>query len=216
MEMLKTRLPKLKELSETSESCVDLFDQLKGGVKEFPAVTDLKDPDIYCDVARIGIHISYLGEKGRRLGVRKGDCLKGTKGLPYTSTGLVDRPPRVESRKPSSKSRLRFDNFLFWMKKKNSGARFCVPRVKTNLSRTTAGDRNISVTPMTLLDRFREAVLRIIMISAPSIPTPHRSKPTRVNSQKYYNSTDTYHNEAVADCIEFIRTSKGNDVENGR
>ncbi|CAF2086890.1 BnaCnng52580D [Brassica napus] len=108
------------------------------------------------------------------------------------------------------------ENKASQMKKKNSGARFCVPRVKTNLSRTTAGDRNISVTPMTLLDRFREAVLRIIMISAPSIPTPHRSKPTRVNSQKYYNSTDTYHNEAVADCIEFIRTSKGNDVENGR
>ncbi|KAL0678105.1 hypothetical protein Bca4012_006086 [Brassica carinata] len=85
--------------------------------------------------------------------------------------------------------------------KKNSGARFCVPRVKTNLSRTTAGDRNISVTPMTLLDRFREAVLRIIMISAPSNPTPRRSKPTRVNSQKYYNSTDTYHNEAVVSSL---------------
>ncbi|CAN6983906.1 unnamed protein product, partial [Brassica oleracea var. botrytis] len=84
---------------------------------------------------------------------------------------------------------------------KNSGARFCVPRVKTNLSRTTAGDRNISVTPMTLLDRFREAVLRIIMISAPSNPTPRRSKPTRVNSQKYYNSTDTYHNEAVVSSL---------------
>ena len=39
---------------------MDLFDQLKGGVKEFPAVTDLKDPDIYCDVARIGIHISNI------------------------------------------------------------------------------------------------------------------------------------------------------------
>lgn len=102
------------------------------------------------------------------------------------------------------------------MKKKNSGAGFCVPRVKTSSSRTTAGDRNISVTPLTLLDRFREAVLRIIMISATSNPTPRRRKPTTVNSQKYYNSTDTYHNEAVADCIEFIRTNKGNSVENGR
>ncbi|KAJ4895678.1 hypothetical protein Rs2_22472 [Raphanus sativus] len=100
--------------------------------------------------------------------------------------------------------------------KKNSGGGFCVPRVKTRSSRTTAGDRNISVTPLTLLDRFREAVLRIIMISATSNPTPRRRKPITVNSQKYYNSTDTYHNEAVADCIEFIRTNKGNNVENGR
>lgn len=97
------------------------------------------------------------------------------------------------------------------MKKKNSGAGFCVPRVKTNSSRTTTGD----VTPMTLLDRFREAVLRVIMISATSNPTPRRRKPTTVRSQKYYNSTDAYHNEAVADCIEFIRTNKGNDVKNG-
>ncbi|KAL1217055.1 hypothetical protein V5N11_021403 [Cardamine amara subsp. amara] len=93
------------------------------------------------------------------------------------------------------------------MKTKNSGAGFCVPRVKPN-SRTT-GDREITVNPMTLLDRFREAILRLIMISAVSKSTSSRQRNKQSPaSQKYYNSTDTYHSEAVADCIEFIRTKK--------
>ncbi|ESQ31099.1 hypothetical protein EUTSA_v10005172mg [Eutrema salsugineum] len=104
------------------------------------------------------------------------------------------------------------------MKTKNSGTGFCVPRVKSN-SRTTS-DREIIVTPMTLLDRFREAVLRLIMISAVSKSTSRRRNKqpstTTVRCQKYYNHTDTYHREAVADCIEFIRTNKAIDIENRR
>ncbi|VVB18359.1 unnamed protein product [Arabis nemorensis] len=104
------------------------------------------------------------------------------------------------------------------MKSKNSGVGFCVPRVKNN-SRTTTSDREISVTTMTFLDRFREAVLRLIMISAVSKSTSHRRNkppPATVRCQKYYNAADTNHNEAVADCIEFIRTNKAIDLDNGR
>ncbi|KFK28298.1 hypothetical protein AALP_AA8G497900 [Arabis alpina] len=100
------------------------------------------------------------------------------------------------------------------MKTKNSGVGFCVPRVKNN-SRTTS-DREISVT---LLDRFREAVLRLIMISAVAkSPSRRRSKQpvTTVRCQKNYNPADAYHNEAVADCIEFIRTNKAIDLDHGR
>ncbi|KAG7535820.1 hypothetical protein ISN45_Aa08g032070 [Arabidopsis thaliana x Arabidopsis arenosa] len=91
------------------------------------------------------------------------------------------------------------------MKTKSSGAG-CVPRVRTN-SRT-AGDREISVTSLTILDRFREAVLRLIMISAVSKSKSRRHNNKQTPTQKYYNTTDTYHSEAVADCIEFIRTKK--------
>ncbi|CAA7056980.1 unnamed protein product [Microthlaspi erraticum] len=101
------------------------------------------------------------------------------------------------------------------MKTKNSGAGFCVPRVKT--SSRTIGDGEISVT---LLDRFREALLRLIMISAVSKSTSRRRnkqpQTSNVRQQKYYNTADSYHSEAVADCIEFIRTNKAIDVENGR
>lgn len=103
------------------------------------------------------------------------------------------------------------------MKTKNSGPGFCVPRVKHN-SRTT-GDGEISVTPMTLLDRFREAVLRLIMISAVSKSTSRRrnKQPAATDRcQKYYNPSDTYHSEAVADCIEFIRTKKAIHEGNAR
>lgn len=91
------------------------------------------------------------------------------------------------------------------MRTKSSGAG-CVPRVKTNARST--GDREISVTSLTLLDRFREAVLRLIMISAVSKSTSRRHNNKQTPTQKYYNTADTYHSEAVADCIEFIRTKK--------
>lgn len=59
---------------------------------------------------------------------------------------------------------------------------------------------------MTLLERFREAVFRLIMLSALS------NKATNVQSgsadaqrQCCYYPDDPRHNEAVADCIEFIK-----------
>ncbi|CAN8277700.1 unnamed protein product [Cochlearia groenlandica] len=101
------------------------------------------------------------------------------------------------------------------MKTKNSGSGFCVPRVKTKTG-TTCG-REINAT---LLDRFREAVLRLIMISAVAKSTRRRRKEMQTDTtrcQKYYSDhADAYHSEAVADCIEFIKTNKGIVVDNGR
>ncbi|BFG39258.1 hypothetical protein CerSpe_255320 [Prunus speciosa] len=63
------------------------------------------------------------------------------------------------------------------------------------------------LSPMTLLERFREAVFRLIMLSAVSSnkSTSHagRSSP---DAQRYYcPHDDPHHSEAVADCIEFIK-----------
>ncbi|KAF8410457.1 hypothetical protein HHK36_002986 [Tetracentron sinense] len=60
------------------------------------------------------------------------------------------------------------------------------------------------LSPISLLERFREAVFRLIMLSALSKAT-HHSEP--VNVPRAYNPLDPHHSEAVADCIEFIKKS---------
>lgn len=90
---------------------------------------------------------------------------------------------------------------------------FCMPRLKGSSSRSRKSTRLI--TPMSLLDRFREAVFRLIMLSALSKATAvdeNRSSSSASsgvqNRRPYYHySYDPHHNEAVADCIEFIKKS---------
>ncbi|CAN0861418.1 hypothetical protein LINGRAHAP2_LOCUS8199 [Linum grandiflorum] len=55
---------------------------------------------------------------------------------------------------------------------------------------------------MSLLHRFREAVFRLMMISADTSSDHHRT--VRKASYHHYLA-DPYHCEAVADCIEFIK-----------
>nr|DAD22372.1 TPA_asm: hypothetical protein HUJ06_023835 [Nelumbo nucifera] len=71
-----------------------------------------------------------------------------------------------------------------------------------------SNDRVLS--PMSLLERFREAVFRLFMLSAVSNkPTTHHSKPVVSSEHRgYYPHThDPFQSEAVADCIEFIKKS---------
>lgn len=63
------------------------------------------------------------------------------------------------------------------------------------------------LSPMTLLERFREAVFRLIMLSAVSSNKATSSAGrSSTDVQRYYCPHDDPHNsEAVADCIEFIK-----------
>ncbi|KAI3502841.1 hypothetical protein L1887_31189 [Cichorium endivia] len=92
---------------------------------------------------------------------------------------------------------------------------------------------------MSLLDRFREAVFRLIMISALSrasntaytatSSTYDSQSPLRLSSRSsnksspaatsrhhhrsyHHYSSDSHHTEAVADCIEFIKKSANDDI----
>ncbi|KAL2348598.1 hypothetical protein Fmac_002598 [Flemingia macrophylla] len=86
----------------------------------------------------------------------------------------------------------------------------CMPRLKGNNSCKT----NKPPSPITLLERFREAVLRLMMISALSKPTTnHRHGDQRHNPRHHINSPhDPHHTEAVADCIEFIKKKAATDA----
>ncbi|KAL5751777.1 hypothetical protein ACOSQ2_022284 [Xanthoceras sorbifolium] len=85
----------------------------------------------------------------------------------------------------------------------------CMPRLIRG-GNNCSNKNNKNLTPMTLLERFREAVFRLIMLSALSKATNdhhhhhHKAGSSRV-SRSYYKPTDSHHSEAVADCIEFIK-----------
>ncbi|KAF6166505.1 hypothetical protein GIB67_005367 [Kingdonia uniflora] len=60
------------------------------------------------------------------------------------------------------------------------------------------------LSPMSMLERFREAVFRLIMITALSKSARDNQSE---NAQRAYYPPDQHHNDAVADCIEFIKKS---------
>lgn len=78
-----------------------------------------------------------------------------------------------------------------------SSSSLCMPRFKGN-------NRNKRLSPMTLLERFREAVFRLIMLSTLTKASNHHRTGSSVVPRKYYPA-DSHHSEAVADCIEFIK-----------
>lgn len=86
----------------------------------------------------------------------------------------------------------------------------CIPRMKGNKIPS----------PMTLLERFREAVLRLMMFSAISKATNNNrgggSGGDRERQRRYSPYNDPHHSEAVADCIEFIKKKSAidNTIEN--
>ncbi|KAM7251994.1 hypothetical protein ACFE04_023877 [Oxalis oulophora] len=98
---------------------------------------------------------------------------------------------------------------------------FCLPSFNINNINKT-NKKNFS--PMTLLERFREAVFRLIMLSALSKPTTSDHKSTSVDHQyqrhrsvyHHHPSFDPHHNEAVADCIEFIKKKSAVEENHGR
>ncbi|KAK8619116.1 hypothetical protein V6N13_133083 [Hibiscus sabdariffa] len=92
----------------------------------------------------------------------------------------------------------------------------CVPRMK-------GSNKNKCLSPMSLLERLREAVFRLIMLSAltKAATQPHTTSSAPATPRKYYRPADAHHSEAVADCIEFIkkkayREENLNRVSSGR
>ncbi|MBA0741916.1 hypothetical protein Gogos_015035 [Gossypium gossypioides] len=80
----------------------------------------------------------------------------------------------------------------------------CMPGFKSN------NKNNKRLSPVTLLERFREAVFRLIMLSALSKASHHHHHHHHHQSSsstvpRRYYPADAHHNEAVADCIEFIK-----------
>ena len=64
---------------------------------------------------------------------------------------------------------------------------------------------------MTLLERFREAVFRLMMLSALSKASSHGGSGEQPQRQRRYHPHDPHHSEAVADCIEFIKRKAATD-----
>ncbi|KAL8266057.1 hypothetical protein R6Q59_003401 [Mikania micrantha] len=108
---------------------------------------------------------------------------------------------------------------------------FCMP------TRMRPSRKSTRLSPMSLLDRFREAVFRLIMISALSKASntttytstyDSQSSPMRFSSRSssksspatthrhrsyHHHLSDSHHTEAVADCIEFIKRSANEDIK---
>ncbi|KAL8123644.1 hypothetical protein AgCh_011575 [Apium graveolens] len=70
---------------------------------------------------------------------------------------------------------------------------------------------------MSLLERFRVAVFRLIMMQSALSKGTTREKKTSSAVPQYHHrscySYDSHQNEAVADCIEFIKKSSTIDDE---
>ncbi|GLT82652.1 hypothetical protein SLE2022_010110 [Rubroshorea leprosula] len=80
--------------------------------------------------------------------------------------------------------------------KSSSTTPLCIPRFRSN--------KKTRPSPMTLLERFRETVLRLIMLSALS-KSSHTPGSSPVVQPRKYCPADAHQSEAVADCIEFIK-----------
>ncbi|CAA3013326.1 Hypothetical predicted protein [Olea europaea subsp. europaea] len=86
---------------------------------------------------------------------------------------------------------------------------FCMPKLR-GIGYTRKSNR---LSPMSLLDRFREAVFKLIMFSALS-KAQHNSRSSTDVQMPYYTIHDPQYSEAVADCIEFIKKSAITDDSN--
>ncbi|KAF7809663.1 Transducin/WD40 repeat-like superfamily protein [Senna tora] len=78
----------------------------------------------------------------------------------------------------------------------------CIPRFRSSNNSCT---KNKTPSPMTLLERFREAVLRLMMLSALSKATTQGGGSGGDGRQRRFYPSDSHNSEAVADCIEFIK-----------
>ncbi|KAG9132307.1 hypothetical protein Leryth_012977 [Lithospermum erythrorhizon] len=76
-----------------------------------------------------------------------------------------------------------------------------------NRGRSTKKTNRMSSSAMSLLDRFREAVFRLIMVSALSSSTTHRRQRVDTRGSNNYYKEEPHRSEDVADCIEFIKKS---------
>ncbi|KAF9618463.1 hypothetical protein IFM89_001186 [Coptis chinensis] len=87
--------------------------------------------------------------------------------------------------------------------RRNMKSSLCIPRL-----RGINNSKNTRVSPLSLLERFREAVFRLIMLTALSKTTRgcDNGSDHVPRSRPYYHQ-DQHNSDAVADCIEFIKKS---------
>ncbi|KAH7851745.1 hypothetical protein Vadar_016003 [Vaccinium darrowii] len=103
----------------------------------------------------------------------------------------------------------------------------CLPRFRTTTTNTTTHNhpRSRFSPAISLLDRLREAVFRLIMLSALSSSTKSTTKQQpdkasaadrRENRPRSHYPSESHYSEAVADCIEFIKKSSVTAADAGR
>lgn len=85
----------------------------------------------------------------------------------------------------------------------------CIPRHRANTAAAAKTNTTQCLSPISLLERFREAVFRFIMLTALSKATRHNDQNNAPRS--CYYSPDQHQSDAVADCIEFIKKSASPD-----
>lgn len=91
-----------------------------------------------------------------------------------------------------------------------------IPKImKSILWFKSSNKNNKCLSPVSLLERFREAVFRLIMLSALSKASHHHQSSSSTVSRRYYPA-DAHHNEAVADCIEFIKKKSSREDRESR
>ncbi|RWR81742.1 Transducin/WD40 repeat-like superfamily protein [Cinnamomum micranthum f. kanehirae] len=80
------------------------------------------------------------------------------------------------------------------------GGSFCVPGLSSKRA-----------SPVSLLERFRKLVFRLIMLSA--ISKTQQTETCSANGSRPYPRGDSHYSEAVADCIEFIKKTASEEGE---
>ncbi|KAK9129581.1 hypothetical protein Sjap_010068 [Stephania japonica] len=111
-------------------------------------------------------------------------------------------------------------------RRSNLKSSLCIPRLggkntsntNTNSNGANNSSNNNWLSPKSLLERFREAVFRLIMLSAFSKVTHHddqsftgssthlhHQQQQRPNNYYYKYPPNQHHSQDVADCIEFIK-----------
>lgn len=86
----------------------------------------------------------------------------------------------------------------------NMKTHLCIPRIGGN----TCTNNTSRLSPTSLLERFREAVFRLIMLSALSKATNHTESG---DVRRSYHPQESHRSDAVAECIEFIKKSASAD-----
>ncbi|KAK9146788.1 hypothetical protein Sjap_006691 [Stephania japonica] len=120
-------------------------------------------------------------------------------------------------------------------RRSNLKSSLCIPRLggkntsntNTNSNGANNSSNNNWLSPMSLLERFREAVFRLIMLSAFSKVTHHddqsftgssthlhHQQQQRPNNYYYKYPPDQHHSQDVADCIEFIKKKSASSNNN--
>ncbi|KAH7664815.1 hypothetical protein IHE45_14G144400 [Dioscorea alata] len=87
----------------------------------------------------------------------------------------------------------------------------CMPRFTSSTNR-----QNRTPSPISLLERLREVVFRLIMLTAISKGgRGHHDRPQEHQHTRTTHHPDSYRSQAVEDCIEFFKQSAATSEDDG-